>query len=65
MKKRIVIEDDTLEVEGAKNYPLTEVIADLVCALVSATKESRVSKETLIECVMTAWNGRKDQEMIS
>lgn len=60
MKKRIVIEDDTLEVEGAKNYPLTEVIADLVCALVSATKESRVSKETLIECVITAYDGNKD-----
>ena len=65
MKKRIIIEDDTLGIEGASNYPLTEVIADLVCALVSATKESCVSKETLIECVMTAWNGRKDKEMIS
>lgn len=60
MKKRIIIEDDTLEVEGTKNYLLTEVIADLVCALVSITKESRVSKETLIECVITAWNGSKD-----
>lgn len=60
MKKRIVIEDDTLEVEGATNYPFTEVIADLICALVSTAKESRVSKETLIECVITAWNDSKD-----
>ena len=60
MKKRIVIEDDTLEIEGVGNYPLTEVIADLICALVSTTKECRVSKETLIECVITAYDGNKD-----
>ena len=60
MKKRVVIEDDTLEIEGVGNYPLTKVIADLICALVSTAKESRVSKEALIECVITAWNDSKD-----
>ena len=65
MKKRIVIEDDTLEIEGASNYPLTEVIADMVCALTSAAKEIHVSKETLIECVITAYDGNEDQEVIS
>ena len=65
MKKRIVIEDDTIEIEGATNYPLTEVIADMICALTAAAKETNVSKETLIECVITAYNGSEDQEMIS
>ena len=60
MKKRIAIEDDTIEIEGAANYPWTEVIADMICALAAAAKETNVSKETLIECVITAYNGGKD-----
>ena len=39
---------------------MTEVIADMICALTAVAKETNLSKETLIECMITAYDGNED-----
>lgn len=59
MKKRIVIEDCTVTVEGAKNYPSSEIIADLLLSLVEIAKASGVKRKAIIKSIKVAWKYNK------
>lgn len=59
MKKRIVIEDCTVTVEGAKNYPSSEIIADLLLSLVEMAKASGLKRRVIIKSIKVAWKFKK------
>lgn len=60
--RKIVIENNQVTIE---KYPETEILADLLCSASAVAKDVGVSKEMLLDCLMTAWDESNYQEMIS